>query len=95
MIYRDGPNYYMWLADRIGVEPRWICNEFPWAVGNALEYIFRSCGPVTKSEDQHGRIQDLEKAKDHIQFQIDAIRMEPGQDEGNGAPAPSEEEDGY
>lgn len=60
------PDHYNWLP---GVECKQIVRHFPWAIGSAIKYLWRW--------DRKGdRLENLRKAQESIQIQIDMILEE-------------------
>ena len=66
----DHPPYYNWHP--AGIEAVTVCEAFPYNLGNAIAYIFRSGGPVTKGDVET----DLEKAIWYLRREPERIRNE-------------------
>jgi hypothetical protein len=64
----DHPPYYNWHP--AGIEAVTVCEAFPYNLGNAIAYIFRSGGPVTKGDVET----DLEKAIWYLRRELERIR---------------------
>jgi hypothetical protein len=64
----DHPPHYSWHP--AGVEAVTVCEAFSYNLGNAIAYIWRSGGPVTKGDVEA----DLEKALWYIRRELERIR---------------------
>lgn len=62
------PAYYNWHP--AGIEAVEVCEAFSYNLGNAIKYIFRSGGTVTKGHVE----QDLEKAIWYLRRELQRIR---------------------
>lgn len=62
------PAHYTWHP--AGIEAVAVCEAFNYNLGNAIAYIWRSGGSVTKGEIET----DLEKAIWYIQRELERIR---------------------
>lgn len=68
------PNYYKWHPV---CEARMITQEFTTNLGCAINYIWRVASPdARKYDSQEGRVQDLQKAIRHLEFEIERIKAE-------------------
>lgn len=70
------PDYYNWHP---ACECADVTQEFDFSLGNAIKYIWRAGGPVTKGRDSREVITDLQKAIWYIQRKIEMVQRD-----GNG-----------
>ena len=66
----DHPAHYNWHP--AGIEAVVVCEAFSYNLGNAIKYIFRSGGTVTKGDIDT----DLEKAIWYLRRDLERIRDE-------------------
>ena len=64
----DHPPHYNWHPG--GIEAIDVCEAFPYNLGNAIKYIFRSGGTVTKGDVET----DLEKAIWYLRRELKRLR---------------------
>ena len=64
----DHPPHYTWHP--AGIEAVDVCEAFSYNLGNAIAYIFRSGGTVTKGDVET----DLEKAIWYLRRELERIR---------------------
>lgn len=68
------PNYYKWHPVCEAVK---ITQEFTTNLGCVINYIWRVASPdARKYDSKEGRIQDLQKAIRHLEFEIERIKEE-------------------
>lgn len=68
------PNYYKWHPVCEAVK---ITQEFTTNLGCVINYIWRVASPdARKYDSKEGRIQDLQKAIRHLEFEIERIKAE-------------------
>ena len=70
------PPHYTWHP--AGIEAVAVCEAFNYNLGNAIAYIWRSGGSVTKGEVET----DLEKAIWYIRRELARIRSDGGNTDG-------------
>lgn len=68
------PDHYTWLP---GVECIRVTRWFNFPLGSAIKYIWRCGGPIAKGDSVELRAQDLKKAQQFIQFEIDRLLERP------------------
>ena len=64
----EHPPHYNWHPR--GIEAVDVCEAFPYNLGNAIKYIFRSGGTVTKGDVET----DLEKAIWYLRRELERLR---------------------
>ena len=64
----EHPPHYNWHP--AGIEAVDVCEAFPYNLGNAIKYIFRSGGTVTKGDIET----DLEKAIWYLRRELERLR---------------------
>lgn len=63
----NNPNYYTWHP--AAPECYKVAQEFTYNLGNALTYIWRA-----GRKPENTAVRDLEKAVDHLRFEIERLR---------------------
>lgn len=68
------PNHYTWVP---GIECQQVACHFGFNLGNVLKYVWRVANPnASKFVSREKRIEDLQKAKKYLDFEISRLREE-------------------
>lgn len=74
---RQIPSYYEWVKQQIGVEPYRIAELYSYNVGTAIVYLLRAGKKVRGNQSgTEAYVEDLQKAINHLQFEIEHARRE-------------------